>query len=1636
MTRINTNVSSLIAQKTLARSNNQLQEALTRLSTGLRINVGKDDPAGLIASETLRSDIISVEKAITNSERANQLIGTADSALGQVSSLLNDIRGLVSEAANKGALSTDQIAANQLQLDSSLEAIDRISQVTSFQGRKLLDGSLNFITSGVDNTQISGLQIDQANFGTQTEIGVKVNVVAQATRGSLSYAFNSISEDVVLEIGGANGTEAFNFASGSTIDEIATAVNLVSDATGVQASVASEATKGQINVSSLGLDNDILLTANDAGFDEGDVRVKFSKGGTASTAVSYTASTEFSPALVDVQLRTTDGVAASGSIDDSSNLTAATATIDSGNANDDITFTAVTAGANGNDIEIVFVDDAAVTAGSEIATYNANTGTVTVQVDNGNTTANQVIQAVNTDVVVSEIVNAAVAGTDTGAGVVAATTTSLTGGEGDIDNDFLITANFEGTQFNDTDVHIVAGNATAAGITSLNTTATLTLSDDATNAALTFTSKLAGNAGNDIAVVFTEDANAATIAVVGNTISIKTDIAATTAADVVTLIEGDAAANALVSVVATNGASLVDDFQNTGQKLNNSHKATATEATTNAATISYTAKQAGPDGNDISIVYTANGANDIVVDGNTITVTALVGATAADVKALFDGNDAASALVDVTIDGITTGVVGAALVSLTTNLANGDPQAEAAEYSADAKAASTSLTFTNATTGDSENDIIITAANAGTAYNDVSVTLTIDSGLAANSATAAYDSANKVLNITIDNTAVDVTTIQTAVEGVQDGAGAQLFNLTFDDSAGDGDGTGSVDGASLAGSFTSGDEIANTANTGGEAGTLFLYTEEGVSTAQNVIDQLANAKSGGTGIDNDTARAADFFTVVAAPDNDGSGNLFALTSTDALSGGVKGGGVAADANEVIAAINSTSGLSDLVTATLSGSDDGKNVAVGDFQESGFYGTAVANNGLQFLGSTGSADVAFVAAAASQSLSITDNRGFAALTKDSVAANSALVFTAKKAGGDHDGVRINYVDDNNVTKGNETVTYDADNKVLTFGVATGNTAGNNTVASDVTAALLADDYASALFEASNFGTSDGTGEVDADLRQASLVTSFNAGVDELQITSDSYGTAGNAFTLSVVNTANAASVTFDANTGTITATVTVASTSVAELSALINTSLGDDFTAEVTKSETNAISATPSATAFTEGLGTDADANGVPDAATTDTVTDGGLNGTLSINLATDANGLVTTTANDLLAFFDDSANSTLLNEFGISGGNIDGSDGTGLLAATTSNIEFGTSGTKLVDQSATGTSTAVNGETAQVTVTADQTGAAFDDVSVVFVNDNAIIAGNEVASYDVDSKTLTVTIDETNTSAAQVVTAIDAQVGDLFTAGFVSGAGVGKVSFTDSLTLTGGVVDNGSVQGASLLGNEDKADTGLSFETTNFGSDQFVSVKALSGSFDLTDAAGAASDRSLGTDVNARINGIQAIGRGLKATLNTSSLDLSFTLDSTVTDGSEISFQITGGGAQFQLGPDVVSNQQARLGIQSVSTATLGGVNGRLFELRSGGANSLDNDANGAANIIDEVITSVTQLRGRLGAFQKTTLETNIFTLSDTLANLTDAESSIRDADFAAESANLTRAQILVQSGTSVLSIANSNPQNVLALLR
>src|SRR5690606_13840986 len=148
-------------------------------------------------------------------------------------------------------------------------------------------------------------------------------------------------------------------------------------------------------------------------------------------------------------------------------------------------------------------------------------------------------------------------------------------------------------------------------------------------------------------------------------------------------------------------------------------------------------------------------------------------------------------------------------------------------------------------------------------------------------------------------------------------------------------------------------------------------------------------------------------------------------------------------------------------------------------------------------------------------------------------------------------------------------------------------------------------------------------------------------------------------------------------------------------------------------------------------------------------------------------------------------------------------------------------------------------------------------------------------------------------------------------------------------------------------------------------------------------------------------------------------------------------FTITGGGAKFQVGPSVNSSQQIGFGIQSVAASHLGdNTVGFLSSIMSGGDNSLlAGRAREASQIVDLAIEQIATLRGRLGAFERNTLQTAVRSSQIALENLTAAESQIRDTDFAEETSRLTRAQILVNAGTSTLAIANSAAQNVLSLL-
>ncbi len=237
MSRINTNVSSLTAQLGLARSQQTLSNTLQRLSTGLRINSGADDPAGLIASESLKSEIAGLNSAVSNSQQANNVISTAEGALNEISSLLINMKQLTVQAANSGAMSPAEIAANQLQLDSSVESITRIANSTTFAGLQLINGNLDYLTSGVNTTQISSLGIHQANFGTQPTMPVKINVITSAQTAGLAFKSSAITSSVTLQITGSEGVQTLSFTSGTSVSAIAFAINSLNDSTGVTATM-------------------------------------------------------------------------------------------------------------------------------------------------------------------------------------------------------------------------------------------------------------------------------------------------------------------------------------------------------------------------------------------------------------------------------------------------------------------------------------------------------------------------------------------------------------------------------------------------------------------------------------------------------------------------------------------------------------------------------------------------------------------------------------------------------------------------------------------------------------------------------------------------------------------------------------------------------------------------------------------------------------------------------------------------------------------------------------------------------------------------------------------------------------------------------------------------------------------------------------------------------------------------------------------------------------------------------------------------------------------------------------------------------------------------------------------------------
>jgi len=241
MSRINTNVTALLSARVLNLNNASLNKSLERLSTGLRINRGADDPAGLIASENLRKQIRGTETGVKNAERAINIIGTAEGALAEINTMLLDLQGLLGEAANSGGMSTEEINANQSQVDSILNSVNRISNSTEFAGIKLLNGNLDY-TTGTLPAAIADATVKAAKLIDGAAMTVAVAVTTSANTGVAFLSGAQLtSTAMTLRVGSNRGTTDLTFAASTTQANVLAGVNAVKEITGVSAAISAGA---------------------------------------------------------------------------------------------------------------------------------------------------------------------------------------------------------------------------------------------------------------------------------------------------------------------------------------------------------------------------------------------------------------------------------------------------------------------------------------------------------------------------------------------------------------------------------------------------------------------------------------------------------------------------------------------------------------------------------------------------------------------------------------------------------------------------------------------------------------------------------------------------------------------------------------------------------------------------------------------------------------------------------------------------------------------------------------------------------------------------------------------------------------------------------------------------------------------------------------------------------------------------------------------------------------------------------------------------------------------------------------------------------------------------------------------------
>ena len=203
--RIFNNIPSLNAQRILGINNQRLAQSVERISSGIRINRGSDDAAGLAISEGLRSDIRALRQAVRNANDGVSLINVTEGALNEQSGIMIRLRELASQAAT-GTVGSTERATIQLEFTALRNEIDRIAQTTEFNGQKLVDGSLAssvastshiLIQVGLDSTSHSRINMNtEIDLEAMTSTGLTIHELSVTSADGALTALEQINTSI------------------------------------------------------------------------------------------------------------------------------------------------------------------------------------------------------------------------------------------------------------------------------------------------------------------------------------------------------------------------------------------------------------------------------------------------------------------------------------------------------------------------------------------------------------------------------------------------------------------------------------------------------------------------------------------------------------------------------------------------------------------------------------------------------------------------------------------------------------------------------------------------------------------------------------------------------------------------------------------------------------------------------------------------------------------------------------------------------------------------------------------------------------------------------------------------------------------------------------------------------------------------------------------------------------------------------------------------------------------------------------------------------------------------------------------------------------------------------------------------